>query len=162
MMKGRRVRFSGFCVDYAALYRFFRRPGEPDIGDETIAAPCESLNKARVAGIVTNVTNFGAFIDIGVHQDGLAHISQLSHKFVKDPREIVNPGDKVIAYILEVNPEKRQIALSLRGPVPVSAPVAVNERCAPPPAAKDNKRKDKPRPPQGFNNPFAKLGDWKK
>ncbi|MHC5732585.1 MAG: S1 RNA-binding domain-containing protein, partial [Nostoc sp.] len=43
-------------------------------------------------GIVTNVTNFGAFVDIGVHQDGLVHISALSHKFVEDPRKVVNPG----------------------------------------------------------------------
>ncbi len=113
-------------------------------------------------GIVTNVTNFGAFVDIGVHQDGLVHISQLSHKFVKDPREIVNPGDKVTAYVLEVNLEKRQIALSLRGPAQTFAPVANNERGPSAPSAKDAKRKDKPRQPQGFNNPFAKLGDWKK
>ena len=46
-------------------------------------------------GIVTNVTNFGAFVDIGVHQDGLVHVSQLADRFVKDPREVVSPGDRV-------------------------------------------------------------------
>ena len=65
-------------------------------------------------GIVTNVTNFGAFVDIGVHQDGLVHISQLSDQFIKDPRDVVNPGDRVNVRILEVNQEKRQIALSLK------------------------------------------------
>lgn len=65
-------------------------------------------------GVVTNVTNFGAFVDIGVHQDGLVHISQLAEKFVKDPREVVSPGDHVKAKIIEVNLPKRQIALTLR------------------------------------------------
>jgi protein Tex len=75
-------------------------------------------------GIVTNVTNFGAFVDIGVHQDGLAHISQLSDRFVKDPREVVNPGDRVQVKVLGVNLEKSQISLTmkLRETVPMVAP----------------------------------------
>ena len=66
-------------------------------------------------GIVTNVTNFGAFVDIGVHQDGLVHISQLADRFVKDPREAVSPGDQVKVKVLEVNNDKNQISLSMRG-----------------------------------------------
>ncbi len=65
-------------------------------------------------GIVTNVTNFGAFVDIGVHQDGLVHISQLSTKYVKDPKDAVSPGDRVTVKVLEVNLEKKQISLSIR------------------------------------------------
>jgi protein Tex len=65
-------------------------------------------------GLVTNVTNFGAFIDIGVHQDGLVHISELAHKFVDDPRKVVNPGDQVTARVLKVDLAKNQIALSLK------------------------------------------------
>jgi uncharacterized protein len=65
-------------------------------------------------GIVTNVTNFGAFVDIGVHQDGLVHISQLSDKFIKDPREVISPGDHVKVRVLEVNVEKNQISLSMK------------------------------------------------
>jgi uncharacterized protein len=65
-------------------------------------------------GIVTNVTNFGAFVDIGVHQDGLVHISQLADKFVKDPREVVSPGDHVSVKILDVNKDKNQIALTMK------------------------------------------------
>lgn len=65
-------------------------------------------------GIVTNVTNFGAFVDIGVHQDGLVHISQLSNTFVKDPREVVSPGDRVTVKVLEVNLEKKQISLTMK------------------------------------------------
>ena len=65
-------------------------------------------------GIVTNVTNFGAFVDIGVHQDGLVHISQLSEQFVKDPRKVVNPGDRVRVQVLKVDLDRQQIALTMR------------------------------------------------
>jgi len=65
-------------------------------------------------GIVTNVTNFGAFVDIGVHQDGLVHLSQLSDRFVRDPKEIVSPGDRVQVRVLDVLLEKSQIALSMK------------------------------------------------
>jgi uncharacterized protein len=64
-------------------------------------------------GIVTNVTNFGAFVDIGVHQDGLVHISALSHKFVDDPRKVVNPGDQVTIKVLKVDTDKNQISLTM-------------------------------------------------
>jgi uncharacterized protein len=65
-------------------------------------------------GTVTNVTNFGAFVDIGVHQDGLVHISALSHTFIKDPREAVKAGDIVKAKVMEVDIARKRIALSLR------------------------------------------------
>jgi uncharacterized protein len=65
-------------------------------------------------GIVTNVTNFGAFVDVGVHQDGLVHVSQLADRFVKDPRDVVSPGDHVTVRVLEVNLAKRQIALTMK------------------------------------------------
>ncbi|VAW63325.1 Transcription accessory protein (S1 RNA-binding domain) [hydrothermal vent metagenome] len=65
-------------------------------------------------GVVTNVTNFGAFIDIGVHQDGLAHISALSNTYVKDPREVVKAGDVVKVKIMEVDVQRKRIALTMR------------------------------------------------
>ncbi|MCL6271171.1 RNA-binding transcriptional accessory protein [Sansalvadorimonas sp. 2012CJ34-2] len=68
----------------------------------------------ELEGVVSNVTNFGAFVDIGVHQDGLVHISALSNKFVKDPREIVKAGDVVKVKVLEVDAERRRIALTMR------------------------------------------------
>jgi protein Tex len=61
---------------------------------------------------VTNVTRFGAFVDIGVHQDGLIHISQLANAYVQDPSEIVSVGDVVRVKVLEVDQERRRIALS--------------------------------------------------
>jgi uncharacterized protein len=65
-------------------------------------------------GTVTNVTNFGAFVDIGVHQDGLVHISMLANKFVKDPHEIVKAGEVVKVKVLEVDEKRKRIALTMR------------------------------------------------
>jgi uncharacterized protein len=65
-------------------------------------------------GVITNVTNFGAFVDIGVHQDGLVHISMMSHKFVKDPRELVKAGDVVKVKVLEVDIPRKRIGLTMK------------------------------------------------
>lgn len=65
-------------------------------------------------GVVTNVAAFGAFIDIGVHQDGLAHVSALSKTFVKDPRDVVKPGDIVKVKVLDVDIPRKRISLTLR------------------------------------------------
>lgn len=75
-------------------------------------------------GNVTNVTNFGAFIDIGVHQDGLVHISALANKFVKDPREVVKTGDIVKVKVMEVDVKRKRIALSMRLDDSASTPSA--------------------------------------
>lgn len=68
----------------------------------------------QLEGTVTNVTNFGAFIDIGVHQDGLVHISQLADKFVKDPHQVVTAGQIVNVRVTEIDLQRRRIALSMR------------------------------------------------
>jgi protein Tex len=68
----------------------------------------------KLPGIVTNITNFGAFVDIGVHQDGLVHVSQLADKFVKDPNEIVKVAQKVIVTVTEVDEARKRIALSMK------------------------------------------------
>ncbi len=65
-------------------------------------------------GTVRNVSDFGAFVDIGVHQDGLVHISQLSDKFVKHPLDVVKVGDIVEVRILEVDEKRKRISLSMR------------------------------------------------
>jgi uncharacterized protein len=65
-------------------------------------------------GTVSNVAQFGAFVDLGVHQDGLVHVSQLSHKFVKDAREIVKTGDIVRVKVMEVDPGRKRISLSMK------------------------------------------------
>ncbi|MDD4267713.1 MAG: Tex family protein [Thermoguttaceae bacterium] len=73
----------------------------------------EDLREGMILeGVVTNVTRFGAFVDIGVHQDGLVHISQLANKYVQDPSEVVSVGDVVKVKVLEVDLDRRRVALS--------------------------------------------------
>ncbi|MBU0908920.1 MAG: S1 RNA-binding domain-containing protein, partial [Proteobacteria bacterium] len=68
----------------------------------------------KLPGIVTNVTKFGAFVDLGVHQDGLIHISQLADRFVRDPAEVVKVRQQVTVRVVEVDRQRKRIALSLR------------------------------------------------
>jgi uncharacterized protein len=68
----------------------------------------------KLPGIVTNVTAFGAFVDVGVHQDGLVHVSQLSDTFVKDPASVVRPQQKVMVTVTEIDLARNRIALSMR------------------------------------------------
>jgi protein Tex len=68
----------------------------------------------QLEGVVTNVANFGAFVDIGVHQDGLVHISQLADRFVQDPKQIVKVGQVVKVRVLEVNEKLKRISLTMR------------------------------------------------
>ena len=115
----------------------------------------EDLKPGMVCpGIVTNVTNFGAFIDIGVHQDGLCHVSQLADRFVKDPKEIVSAGDRVSVRVLEVKLDRRQIALTMRSERPVKStlhgPSPVRSGGPKPGAAP-------PKTAAPFNNPFGGL-----
>ncbi len=76
----------------------------------------EDLEEGMIlSGIITNVTAFGAFADIGVHQDGLVHISQLADKFVRNPMDIVKVNQKVIVKVISVDLERRRISLSMKG-----------------------------------------------
>ncbi|RZM00646.1 MAG: S1 RNA-binding domain-containing protein, partial [Pedobacter sp.] len=68
----------------------------------------------KIPGIVTNITNFGAFVDVGVKQDGLVHISHLSNRYISDPNEAVKLGQKVMATVLEVDISRKRISLSLK------------------------------------------------
>ena len=67
----------------------------------------------KLNGTVRNVVSFGAFIDIGLHDDGLVHISKMSHEFVKDPLDIVKVGDIVDCYVVDIDLEKEKVFLSL-------------------------------------------------
>ncbi|HEY0811100.1 MAG TPA: S1 RNA-binding domain-containing protein, partial [Longimicrobiales bacterium] len=71
----------------------------------------------QLEGVVTNLVAFGAFVDIGVHQDGLVHVSQLADKFVKDPAQVVRVGQKVKVTVLSIDLERNRIALSMKGQV---------------------------------------------
>lgn len=98
--------------------------------DENVHEIKDLREGMRLPGIVTNVTNFGAFVDIGVHQDGLVHISQLADTFIDDPNKIVKVGQKVWVNVTEVDAKRKRIALSMKGEtqhVKTSKPKAVKE-----------------------------------
>jgi len=94
------------------------RDPRPEFKTATFKEGVETIKDLQpgmlLEGAVTNVTNFGAFVDIGVHQDGLVHISALARKFVKDPHEVVKTGDIVTAKVIEVDSDRERIALSMR------------------------------------------------
>ncbi len=116
-------------------------------------------------GVVTNVTAFGAFVDIGVHQDGLVHISQLSDRFVKDPNEVVKPGDKVHVRVLEVDLARKRIALTAKsgeGPKGGAFGKPNDRRDERPPQQGHRGGPQRPAPQQApqqkfSNNPFERL-----
>ncbi len=110
-------------------------------------------------GVVTNVANFGAFVDIGVHQDGLVHISALSNKFVKDPREVVKAGDVVKVKVVEIDLPRKRIALTMRlhDDLQANSPAAPKMGGAPL-TAKAKQREDRqPEPAGAMASAFAKL-----
>lgn len=97
------------------------KPGRDPRGEFKTASFQEGIEKIAdlkpdmvLEGVVTNVTNFGAFVDVGVHQDGLVHISAMSEKFIKDPREVVKAGDLVKVKVMEVDVARKRIGLSMR------------------------------------------------
>jgi len=103
------------------ILKELEKPGRdprPEFKTAQFKADVNSIGDLKVGmileGAVTNVANFGAFVDIGVHQDGLVHISALSTKFVKDPREIVKAGDIVKVKVLEVDAARKRISLTMR------------------------------------------------
>jgi len=108
----------------------------------------------KLDGIVTNVTAFGAFVDLGVHQDGLVHISQLSDRFVKDPQQVVKVHQKVKATVLSVDLERKRISLTLKkepGRAEQEPKSQRKSHSGKPPLI--NKKKE----PEPFNNPFVKA-----
>nr|WP_306357203.1 MULTISPECIES: Tex family protein [unclassified Nocardia] len=94
------------------------RDPRPEFKTAEFAAGIEKVADLKpgmvLEGVVTNVAAFGAFVDVGVHQDGLVHVSAMSHNFVKDPREVVKSGDVVKVKVLEVDVQRQRIGLSLR------------------------------------------------
>ncbi|WP_437321951.1 Tex family protein [Sorangium sp. So ce385] len=122
----------------------------------------------ELEGVVTNVTAFGAFVDIGVHQDGLVHVSQLADRFVKDPNEVAKVGEKIKVRVLEVDLVRKRISLTAKKG---GAPAGARPQAGGPPGGDARGRNDGRRPAQGQgkgqgqggsaggfrNNPFADL-----
>ena len=135
------------------------RPGrDPRDAFEKFAFACDiekisDLNPGmKVPGIVTNVTAFGAFVDIGVHQDGLVHISELADKFVKNPADVVRVQQKVEVTVMDVDLDRNRISLSMKtfpseSPKKVKSPVKPQKRSSQAPRGRKKKAP--------FNNPFA-------
>jgi uncharacterized protein len=121
------------------------RDPRPAFKTATFAEGVEKLEDLKpgmlLEGVVTNVAAFGAFVDVGVHQDGLVHISAMSNRYVADPREIAKPGDVVRVKVLDVDIPRRRIALTLR---------LEDEASAPRPTGK--------RPPQGASGGPGRAG----
>lgn len=117
-------------------------------------------------GVITNVTNFGAFVDIGVHQDGLVHISALSENFVKDPYQVVKAGDIVKVKVMEVDIARARIALSMRmsdTPGEKPAPIARSQPARNQPRSERHTPQDKPAPSNSAMAAlFANAGKIKK
>lgn len=130
------------------------REGFDEFAFESGIEKIEDLKSGmRLPGIVTNVTAFGAFVDVGVHQDGLVHVSELSDRFVRNPAEIVKVNQKVAVTVIDVDVERRRIALSLKTvPGRKEKPEKRDEKKSDPKPAKIEKPKNVP-----FNNPFGKL-----
>ncbi len=140
------------------------RDPRPEFKTATFKDGVETLKDLKpgliLEGVVTNVANFGAFVDIGVHQDGLVHISVLADRFVKDPREVVKTGDVVKVKVLEVDIARKRISLSMRLTDPAENPAGKMQQR--PRKEPTTTRRDKPRvaadkPATAMADAFARL-----
>ena len=144
-----------------------RETFEPVTFAEGIEKPEDLRPGMKLPGVVTNVTAFGAFVDVGVHQDGLVHVSQLADRYVSDPNQVVKVAQRVEVTVLDVDLERKRISLSMKKG-------ATGDRKAPPAQAdqergprperrpersrQDRQKQEKKKPePAPFNNPFARA-----
>lgn len=147
------------------IFGELEKPGRDPRGEFKTLAFKEGVEKVSdlqpgmvLDGVVTNVANFGAFVDIGVHQDGLVHVSALSAKFVKDPRDVVKAGDHVKVKVLEVDVKRNRVALSMRlddAPGQSGRSRQTQDRRS----ARDSRaeRAQRPAPSTAIANAFARL-----
>jgi protein Tex len=144
------------------IIKELEKPGRdprPEFKTATFQEGVEQLKDLQVGmileGVATNITAFGAFVDIGVHQDGLVHISQLSTSFVKDPHSVVKAGDVVKVKVLEVDIPRKRIALTMRltDAPPRPAPGERTSSGGPRPQGGDHARPQGTRPPDRDRRP---------
>jgi uncharacterized protein len=141
------------------ILKELEKPGRdprPAFKTAAFADGVDSLADLRIGmlleGVVTNVAAFGAFVDVGVHQDGLVHVSAMSKAFVSDPRDVVKPGDVVRVKVLDVDIPRKRISLTLR----LDDDPADRAGRRPPP---DAGRRDRDRPPSSRQRPPRQRGD---
>ena len=154
------------------IFKELEKPGRDPRGEfktATFAEGVEEITDLKAGmileGTVTNVTNFGAFVDIGVHQDGLVHISSLTDKFVEDPHQVVKTGDVVKVKVLEVDVARRRIALTMRLDESAVKNDGKSDRTLSAKPRSDNARQDRSnsRANNAMGNAFADaLKNWKK
>lgn len=135
--------------------------------DETVHAISDLKPGMKLPGVITNVAAFGAFVDIGVHQDGLVHISQLSDSFVSDPNKVVKVNQKVTVTVTEVDIERKRISLSMKtNPDDVKSAGSAGAKKTSPAEKKPARQNSKPPVQQekskNTSNPFAGLGNMLK
>jgi protein Tex len=127
---------------------------------EGISKPEQLKPGMKLPGIVTNVTAFGAFVDIGVHQDGLVHVSQLADTFIKDPATVVKPQQKVMVTVVEVDLPRNRIALSMRSQPEVGSRTSASRPTGAPTARPaPGARPAAPAPARRESNQSVQ-GDW--
>jgi uncharacterized protein len=149
------------------------KPGRDPRAQFTYATFRDDIQEMRdlkvgmtLEGVITNVANFGAFVDIGVHQDGLIHVSQLADRFVKDPKEVVKVGQIVTVRVLEVNESLKRISLSMRSDAGQAESTGKSDKPAPTSSQPTRKpqptsTKPKPQPAQPEPETGATLEDLK-
>ncbi|RSC22377.1 Tex family protein [Acinetobacter sp. FDAARGOS_515] len=123
---------------------------------EDITEVAQLTEGTQLEGVVTNVTNFGAFVDVGVHQDGLVHISELANEFVSDPHKVVKPGQIVQVRVLTVDAERNRVNLSMR-PEGSQPPVKAQR-----PPRRDQQEQREERKPQAKRPQAARQNDQAK
>jgi uncharacterized protein len=165
-----RSKFAAGVFTFSDILEELRKPGR-DPRDKFVApAFHEGVRELAdvqpgmvLEGVVTNVTKFGAFVDIGVHQDGLVHISELSNRFIKDPNEAVKAGQIVKVKVLTADLVTKRIALSMKALMaPSGRPVEAIFRPQPKVPAGMSRAKVKPAPPQTMDDKLAMLSTrWK-
>ena len=153
------------------IFKELEKPGRDPRGEFKTAVFAEGVEEITdlkpgmiLEGTVTNVTNFGAFVDIGVHQDGLVHISSLSDKFVEDPHQVVKTGDIVKVKVLEVDVPRKRIALTMRLDESAVKNDGKSDRTLSAKPRNNAPRQDRnPRGNNAMGNAFADaLKNWKK
>jgi uncharacterized protein len=122
-----------------------------------VSKPEDLKTGMKLPGIVTNVTAFGAFVDVGVHQDGLVHVSQLADTFVKDPSEYVKPGQKVMVTVTDIDLPRNRIALSMRAQPELGAKPARGSRES---GSSQRPAGGNPRPTPRRDSDTTLGGDW--
>ncbi len=144
------------------IIKELEKPGRdprPEFKTAKFADGVETMNDLQpgmvLEGAVTNVTNFGAFVDIGVHQDGLVHISSLSDKFIDDPHKVVKAGDIVKVKVMEVDLARKRIALTMR----LDEQPGESNRRGSAPREQTERRPAQPQKPRGRDNASSSAGN---